>query len=391
MRHYNGAMSKHAAMLASLALTLSMPATAQWTNRYQKMTGFAHHVYVEGYEFPTVAAGPTYPAVSPDGRRIAFSARGWIWVMSLEDRIARRLTTGGGMDTRPAWSPDGAHLAFVRDNTRDTDIVEIDVRTGAEVPLADSPAPELDPAYSPDGAFLYYSSSEAGDLDIWRLDRRAGESTPVTTEKGQEVRPQPLADGSLVFVAKVSSADTIVVRHADGQTRTVYTDSIASQMRPAVSLDGRRVAASIPRGQWTLQVIELDGSASTSLVAEESASSGAPVSGDFGHPVMPAWAPDGTSVYFARAGRDASFELWRVPASGGPPELASPSQWDWGEPTGRVIVRTRLKGRADTVPARLHLSDARGHAAMSAGHQGWFDGQNGLIFSYSRPDGLIAM
>jgi TolB protein len=52
-------------MLVVLALTLTAawPLAAQWTNRYPKMSGFSHHIYVEGYDFPTVAEGPTYPAV----------------------------------------------------------------------------------------------------------------------------------------------------------------------------------------------------------------------------------------------------------------------------------------------------------------------------------------
>jgi TolB protein len=61
-------------------LALGWPLSAQWTNRYQRI-GQGHHVYVEGYDFPTYSVGPTYPAVSPDGATIAFSARGWLWTM----------------------------------------------------------------------------------------------------------------------------------------------------------------------------------------------------------------------------------------------------------------------------------------------------------------------
>ena len=49
-------------------LALGWPLSAQWTNRYQRI-GQGHHVYVEGYDFPTYSVGPTYPAVSPDGAR----------------------------------------------------------------------------------------------------------------------------------------------------------------------------------------------------------------------------------------------------------------------------------------------------------------------------------
>ena len=71
------------ASLAILGVLLcGWPLSAQWTNRYQHI-GQGHHVYIEGYDFPTYSVGPTYPAVSPDGRTLAFSARGWLWTMSI--------------------------------------------------------------------------------------------------------------------------------------------------------------------------------------------------------------------------------------------------------------------------------------------------------------------
>ena len=58
-------------------LLCGWPLSAQWTNRSQHI-GQGHHVYIEGYDFPTYSVGPTYPAVSPDGRTLAFSARDWL-------------------------------------------------------------------------------------------------------------------------------------------------------------------------------------------------------------------------------------------------------------------------------------------------------------------------
>ena len=54
------------------------------------------------------------PAFSPDGRRLAYSARGLskgesfhVFVRSLPDGVPRQLTEGGANDISPAWSPDG--------------------------------------------------------------------------------------------------------------------------------------------------------------------------------------------------------------------------------------------------------------------------------------------
>ena len=83
---------------------LAVPADAQWTNRYPRVEGTGHHVYLEGYELPTMNVGPTSPAVSPDGDRVAFSARGWIWMLDVQTGRATRITDGAEMDFRPALS-----------------------------------------------------------------------------------------------------------------------------------------------------------------------------------------------------------------------------------------------------------------------------------------------
>jgi dipeptidyl aminopeptidase/acylaminoacyl peptidase len=105
---------------------------AQWTHRYPQLTGFSHHVYLEGYELPTLTSGPIDPAPSPDGSKIAFASRGWIWLFDPKTGEATRVTTGAGADSRPAWSPDGKSMAFVRDDTRFTTIVIRELASGSE-------------------------------------------------------------------------------------------------------------------------------------------------------------------------------------------------------------------------------------------------------------------
>ena len=56
-------MNNRSLAVTAVLLACAWPLSAQWTNRYQRI-GQGHHVYVEGYDFPTYSVGPTYPAVS---------------------------------------------------------------------------------------------------------------------------------------------------------------------------------------------------------------------------------------------------------------------------------------------------------------------------------------
>lgn len=359
-------------LLITLALAaLAGPVSAQWNNRYQRI-GQGHHVYVEGYDFPTYSAGPTYPAVSPDGSTIAFSARGWIWTMDAEGGTARRITKGVGLDSRPAWHPSGERIAFVRDDTRTTGILEVHMATSAVTVLVDGPAAALDPAYSPDGRALYYASAETGDLEIYRMDLSTREKARLTNALGLDLRPQPLADGRVVHISKRGSGDEVAVIDSAGTRRVLATASVASLARPAVSPDGRRLVVPLPvlsGTDWALQLMDVGGGPMTEI------SSG----GAFA--IMPAWSSDG-SILFARADGRGVFGLWRVDNGGGTPRAVAPSSWDWGEPTTRLIVRTQIAGSTE-VPARVHIVDRDGHPAFPTGGQAWLDGQSGMVFSYS--------
>jgi photosystem II stability/assembly factor-like uncharacterized protein len=63
---------------------------------------------------PVEITAGTAPCWSPDGRRVAFSARAGgrsqVWVMNPDGSDIIQLTTDGGED--PAWSPDGERIAY---------------------------------------------------------------------------------------------------------------------------------------------------------------------------------------------------------------------------------------------------------------------------------------
>ena len=52
-----------------------------------------------------------YPSISPDGKTVAFSYKGDIYLVDSEGGEARQLTSNPAYDYSPVWSPDGKTLA----------------------------------------------------------------------------------------------------------------------------------------------------------------------------------------------------------------------------------------------------------------------------------------
>ncbi|WP_424952867.1 TolB family protein [Deinococcus sp.] len=53
---------------------------------------------------------PTTPAVSPDGKRVAFSMNGHLWVIGIDGSGLKQVSSSDGTERLPGWSPDGQAL-----------------------------------------------------------------------------------------------------------------------------------------------------------------------------------------------------------------------------------------------------------------------------------------
>jgi TolB protein len=365
--------------LVLLLASIPMALDAQWTNRYPQAGG-GHQVYLEGYELPTLTSGPMDPAVSPDGSRVAVASEGWLWLLDVETGVATQFTDGAAMDSRPAWHPDGSEIVFVRDDGSDTWIAARDVTTGAERVVIDTDAIELDPSVGTDGS-IWYSSGEAGRIEVWRLDPTTGERTRQSTRGRVSRSAQASPDGRRLLIKE--GVDRIVVRDlASGGEVVLHEGNIMSQMEPALSPDGRRVAYQIPQAQgdgWELRLASVERPGTSVLLA----------GGGDRLPLAPAWSPDGESIWFSEAGRDEVMRLYRVSTDGGAMEEIEIEAWEYAAPRGRLRLTTRMAGAEGPVAARVSIRDADGHPLVAPGHQARFDGQTGTVFFYS--DGVLDM
>jgi dipeptidyl aminopeptidase/acylaminoacyl peptidase len=125
------------------------------------------------------------PVVSPDGRLVVFSITepsydekkesADLWIAPADGSAKpRRLTAGKGTESGARWSPDGRRLAFSakREDDEVSQIYVLDVTGGGEARrVTAAPLAARGPVWSPDGAWIAYQSAVypgAADLEANR-------------------------------------------------------------------------------------------------------------------------------------------------------------------------------------------------------------------------------
>ena len=105
------------------------------------------------------------PALSPDGRRVAFTALGKVWVMDLHPPAAgvppaapRRLTTATNIvELSPTWTPDGRSITYATwVDAGGGDIFQVSANGGTPRNLTRAPAMYTRLNYTPDGSRLVF-------------------------------------------------------------------------------------------------------------------------------------------------------------------------------------------------------------------------------------------
>ena len=107
-----------------------------------------------------------YPAISPDGKSIAFSYKGDIYKVSADGGVAQQLTTNEAHDYAPVWSPDGKTIAFASNRYGNFDIFTMPAEGGEPTRLTYWSLGEKPLAFSNDGKTLYIETNNMADKDF---------------------------------------------------------------------------------------------------------------------------------------------------------------------------------------------------------------------------------
>jgi Tol biopolymer transport system component len=104
------------------------------------------------------------PAISPDGRYIAFSARQkgktLLYVMQTDGTNERVATDALNLQGAPAWAPDGQSITSAADDHGIPHLYRVPVDGRAPTPFVQEYS--VDPVWAPDGSFVAYSGPDVG-------------------------------------------------------------------------------------------------------------------------------------------------------------------------------------------------------------------------------------
>src|SRR5581483_2831937 len=95
--------------------------------------------------------GMSYPALSPDGKRLCFTYLGDLWTVSSSGGVASRLTVHEALDAFPHWSPDGRWIAFTSLRTGNYDIFLVPAQGGEARQVTFHSSSDIVNDWSPDG------------------------------------------------------------------------------------------------------------------------------------------------------------------------------------------------------------------------------------------------
>ncbi len=115
--------------------------------------------------------GARMPALSPDGKRLAFVYRGDIWTAASSGGRATPLTQHLETDAYPLFSPDGKWVAFSSRRNGNWDIYAVPAEGGAARQLTFHSGSEIAHGWSPDGKYLLFAGKrDTPNYAIYSLD-----------------------------------------------------------------------------------------------------------------------------------------------------------------------------------------------------------------------------
>jgi|SRR5579872_923682 len=203
------------------------------------------------------------PAISPDGRHIAFSVRQhgqmFLYVIQADGTNARIVADSLDLQGAPAWAPDGRSITSAANDHGIPHLFRVPVDGRAPVPFIREYS--VDPAWAPDGRFVVYSGPDIGTtfaVKAVTAEAAAHPLPPMTLTRGARHLAFLPGGQALVFLrGEIQHKNLWLVDLETGTERQLTSFAPDFDIRDFdISPDGREVV--LERVQERSDVVLLD-------------------------------------------------------------------------------------------------------------------------------------